>query len=311
MREEATDPIVMEALEWSVRMRDDKATAADHEAFEAWLAADETHAAAWDHVEALWKRFDIAQPEFDRLRRPRTLLNRRNFLAGSAAIVVGAGGLYAIERPDLFANYVTGVAERKTFVLPDGSTVELGSYSALSANFTDDARRVDLYRGEGFFTVAADPRRPFAVHAADGVTQALGTRFDVKYLDDLVTIAVNEHAVNVHSGQFTDERVEEGWQVSYGSDGLGKPSQANFDAVEAWRRDRIVFQDAPLRRVLAELERYRRGRIILMDSSIGDIPVTAIFDAKQADGALRTIADTLQIRVFHAIGSVAIVYPAG
>ena len=147
------------------------------------------------------------------------------------------------------------------------------------------------------------------IHAAGGTTRALGTKFDVKYVDDLVTVAVNEHSVNVEASGFPDIRVDEGWQVSYGKDGPGKPVEANFDAVEAWRRDRIVFQDVALRRVLAELERYRRGRIVLMDSRIGNIPVTAIFDTRQADNALETIADTLPIRVFYATGYMAIVYP--
>jgi transmembrane sensor len=307
MRDEATDPVVMKALEWFVRMRDDKVTCLDRQAFEAWLAADEAHAAAWARAEALWNRFDIAQPEFNRLRRNQAFFSRRNFLFGSAA---AACGLYAIERPDLFAEYATGIGERKTFTLPDGSTVELGSYSALSTKFTGTRRRVELYRGQGFFEVAADSARPFAVHAASGVTQALGTKFDVKYVDGLVTVAVIEHAVNVSAAGFPGMRVQEGWQVSYRRDGIGKPSHADFDAVGAWRRNRIVFQNAPLRLVLAELERYRRGRIVLTSSSIGDIPVTAIFDTRQADGALQTIADTLPIRVFYATGYMAIVYPA-
>jgi len=311
MRDEATDPIVMEALEWFVRMRDDKATAADRQAFEAWLATDDAHAAAWEHAEALWKRLDIAQPEFDRIRRSQSGLSRRNVMFGSIAVLGGLGGLYAFQRADLFAQYTTDIGERRTFMLPDGSSVELGSYSALSVRFNESERHVDLFRGEGFFDVAIDPKRPFLVHAATGVTQALGTKFDVKYADDLVTVAVTEHVVSVSTSGFPNVRLDEGWQISYGRDGVGTPVQANFDAIEAWRHDRIVFQDVPLRRVLTELERYRRGKIVLMDSGIGNIPVTAIFNTKQTDSALQTIADTLPIRVINATGYMAIVYPAG
>ena len=81
--------------------------------------------------------------------------------------------------------------------------------------------------------------------------------------------------------------------------------------MEAWRSDRIIFQDVPLRRVLAELERYRRGRIILMDSSIGDIPVTAIFQTARTESALQTIADTLGVRLLKAANYVTLVYRAG
>lgn len=305
MKEETTDPVVMEALEWFVRMRDDKANAIDQRAFDTWLAADETHAAAWRRAETLWNRFDIAQPEFDRARRSH-IPSRRNVLLG--LMTAGAGGaIYMLGSSDLTADYATGVGERKTFALADGSTVELGSSSALSVQFTDARRELLLHRGQGFFDVTADSRRPFVVRAADGTVKALGTRFDVKYVDDVVTVAVSQHAVLVQAGSLPGLRIDDGWQVSYGKDGLSKPLPANLETIEAWRRDRLVFQDAPLRRVLAELGRYRRGRIVLMDKHVGDIPVTAIFDTKQTDSALRTIADTLPIRVFYATNYLAFV----
>lgn len=298
MNEEATDPVVMEALEWFVRMRDHKANAIDRRAFDVWLAADETHVAAWQRAETLWKRFDIAQPEFDRARHSH-VLSRRNILLGSIVAAAG-GGLFMLGSADLVADFATGVGERKTFALADGSTVELGSDSVLSVRFTDGARELVLHRGQGFFDVTADSRRPFIVRVTDGTVKALGTRFDVKYVGDVVTAAVSKHAVLVQAGSSPELRIDDGWQVSYSRDGLTKPTPANLEAIEAWRRDRLVFQDAPLRRVLAELERYRRGRIVLMDKHAGDIPVTAIFDTKQPDSALRTIADTLPIRVFFA-----------
>jgi transmembrane sensor len=139
--------------------------------------------------------------------------------------------------------------------------------------------------------------------------QALGTRFDVKYVDGLVTLVVNEHAVMVR-GAFPAMTIEQGWQVSFGQKGAGVPVRADLTAAEAWRRDQIVFQDVPLRRVLAEIERYRRGRIVLMDGALGDIPVTAIFNGKQTENALRTLADTLPIRIFQAGSLLTVVYPA-
>lgn len=310
MEKETTDPIVREALEWLVRLRDDKASEDDRRAFQAWLDQSESHVAAWEHAQAFWKRFDIVQPEIEGIRRSQSALSRRNLLFGGAAALVGAGGLYAFSRRDLFADFVTGIGERRSWTLVDGSSVELGTYSALSINFTESSRQVELYRGEGFFGVAAGAARPFAVNAAGGTTQALGTKFNVKYVDDLVTVAASEHAVMVRVGASSPVKVEQAWQLSYGRDGPGDVTRADLGTIEAWRQDRIVFQDVPLRRVLAELERYRRGRIVLMNKSIGDIPVTAIFDARQPDAALQTIADTLPIRVLHAAKFVSVVYSA-
>ena len=310
MRESQTDPTVLEALEWFVRMRDEKISDADRCAFQAWLDESEANVAAWERAEALWERFDIVQPEIQRIRRSQSLLNRRAVLFGGLVALTGAAGAYVVNRPDLFADYVTDVGERRTFKLLDGSMVELGSYSALSANFTEGSRQLFLYRGQAFFDVAA-AENPFIVNVAGGATQALGTRFDLKYVDDQVTVTVSEHAVSVRMGVSPALTVKQGWQVAYGSgSGLGQVTQADLASAEAWRRDRIVFQDVPLRRVLVELERYRRGRIVLMDKSLGDTPVTAIFDARQVDGALQTIADTLPIRLLHATRYMTIVYPA-
>jgi transmembrane sensor len=309
MQDESTNPVVMEALEWFVRMRDDKASAEDRRAFEAWLEQDSSHAAALTRAEALWRRFDIVTPELDRLRRSQSALNRRNLILGGAVALIGAGSVYLRSRDDLFPDYATDVGERRTVSLGDGSSVELGSYSALSVDFTAALRQVRLHRGQGFFEVTNDPMRPFTVDAAGTTVQALGTRFDVKYMNDLVTVVVSEHAVMVR-GAFAAMKVEQGWQVSFTRNKAGALTQADLVITEAWRRDQIIFQDVPLRRVLAEIGRYRRGRIVLIDGGLGDTPVTAIFSSKQPDNALQALADTLAIRIFQAGPLLTVVYSA-
>jgi len=307
MRDHSIDPVVMEALEWFVRMRDEKATADDRRAFQAWLAQDETRSAALAHAEALWERFDILKPELVRLRRSPSAFSRRNVILGGAVALMGAGGLYLRSREDLFADFTTDVGERRTVALDDGSSVELGSYSALSVDFTPSVRQVRLHRGQAFFEVRGDAARPFTVHAANASMQALGTQFDVKYVDEFVTVVVTEHAVMVR-GTFPAMKVEQGWQMRFTGSGAGALTQADLAAADAWRRDQIVFQDVPLRGVLSEIERYRRGRIVLVESALGDIPVTAIFSSKQLDNALQTLGSTLPIRILHAGPLLTFVY---
>jgi transmembrane sensor len=307
MSEHETDPILMQALEWFVLMKDETTRDQDQAAFQAWLAADPAHAAAYERAQALWDRFDIVKPEYERIQRSGGI-DRRGLLIGGLAALVAGSGLYALNRRGLFADYTTDVAERRTFSLPDGSTVELGSDSALSADFDAGKRSLRLQRGQAFFTVTSDPTRPFIVHAAYGQTRALGTRFDVKLETERVVVSVLEHSVEVTTADANAAIVAAGWQISYGAEGIGTAQEADAGAVEAWRRDRIIFDDVPLRRVLAELERYRRGKIMLMDRSIGDIPVTAVFDTRHTENALQIIAGTLPIRVLNGDGYLAIVY---
>jgi transmembrane sensor len=311
MKEFETDPVYMKALEWFVLLQDKAVSADDRRAFSVWIASDPAHKAAYERAQTLWQRFDAVKPEYDRFRqsgRPSgRRVGRRGVVLGGLAALVLLPGAYVLSRDDLFATYKTGVGERRSFTLADGSLVELGSYSALSVNFSDNSRNLVLHEGQGFFQVASDHSRPFVVSANDGTITALGTAFDVKLADQAVTVSVVEHAVSVAFGQGDPVRLDEGWQMTYGRDEAALPQRADQQTVEAWRSDRVIFEDVPLRRVLNELERYRRGKIFLTDTEIGNMPVTAIFDTRDAEAALATIAETLPVRVLNGSGWVTVV----
>ena len=307
MQDHETDPTYLEALEWFILMKDEQVSAEDRSAFESWLLSDPSHAVAYERARALWDRFGVVKPEYDRLRQSGRI-GRRGVLLGGLAALVAAPSLYMLSRR-VAPDYATGPAERLAVTLPDGSMVELGSYSSLSLDFSPQQRSVLLHGGQAFFRVAADTYRPFVVQAEMGSIQALGTEFNVKLAAETVAVAVVEHSVKVRSASSTPVILEAGWQVSYSSDGIAPAARADLTAILAWRQDRIIVEDAPLRTVLTELERYRRGRILLMDSAIGDIPVTAVFDTRRTDNALKIIAETLPVRVLNPSDYLAIVYP--
>lgn len=78
---------------------------------------------------------------------------------------------------------------RTRILLPDGSTVWLNGGSKLeySKRFAKDTREVYL-KGEAFFDVVKNPKRPFIIHTAKMDVRVLGTRFNVKaYEDDATT----------------------------------------------------------------------------------------------------------------------------
>lgn len=305
--EETQDPDVLEAIKWFVRLRDEEATDDDRRAFEAWLNESPAHLEAWERANKLWDRFSLAGVA--QAQRRRRTVSRRIFLGGGAGVIVLATVAgYWVAHPELGADFHTGLGERRTVTLPDGSRVELGSGSALSVRFDETSRRTQLFSGEAYFIVSPDVRRPFVVEAEGGSVQALGTCFDVKIAENAVVVTVTEHAALVRFGVSPPARVEQGFQVNYDARGLGRIARADLDAVEAWRQDLLVFKELPLSQVLMELARYRRGRILLLDRRLGDIPVTGVFDTRQADAALRTIAEALPIRLVHVTDYVVFVY---
>lgn len=300
------NPIDVKALEWFVLMKEHH-TEQQRRDFEQWVGSDPEHVAAYERARILWDRFDVVKPEYERMRRSGRI-GRRAVVLGILATAVSVPTLLALRRSGAFADYVTDVAERRTISLPDGSSVELGGYSALSVDYSATARRLVLYRGQAFFRVARDNDRPFLVDAIAGTTQALGTEFDVNIINDEVIVSVIEHSVQVKTTSSAPVTVASGWQVSYLGEDVTSAKEADIDVAQAWRQDRIIFEDVPLSRVLAELERYRRGKILLMDNNAGQLPVTAIFDTRQASSALRTIEQILPVRVINAEGYVSLVY---
>ncbi|MET1027832.1 MAG: FecR family protein [Dongiaceae bacterium] len=317
------DPVMEQARHWFVLLqdqaetRDDAANKALEQArFTAWLAAAPAHQAAWARVQQLWARLDVIVPVLRQQhpapaapRYPTPPITRRVWLQRAAAIAVTVGTAgYALTHPGLFAGYRTARGDRRTVTLTDGSVVELGSDTAMSVTFARTSRHVTLYDGDAFFTVAADADRPFIVEAAGGEIIALGTAFDVRRRGDDVTVAVTEHAVRVtaEGGELT---VDSGEQVSYGGGGLGSVRPADPMATEAWRHDRLFFDETPLRDAIAEIERYRSGSILITDEAIAEIPVTGMFHARETEAALQTIADTLPVRITRLGGLVTLIRP--
>ncbi len=298
------DPVHLEAMRWFVLMKDEAVDPAERRAFEAWLRTGPEQALAYERAQALWSRFDAVGPAYERMGVRRGL-GRRAMVLGVGAAAVGGTVFYGLSRPD----HATGVGERREVRLPDGSLAELGSRSALSVDFSARRRTLVLHRGEAFLAPVADLDRPFVVKALEGTTRALGTRFNVKISDGRVAVAVEQHAVAVAAGG-AERTLGEGMQVAYDRLGLGATRPVDLKQVLAWRRDRILFQDVPLRAVLVELERYRRGRIVLTDRAIGEVPVTAVFDVRDADRALDIVAQSLPIRVTNLGGGIAVISPA-
>jgi len=326
MQEQPPDPLIEEALRWFAVLKDRSASEADHAAFNRWLQEDPRHAAAWKQAQRTWMRVGKIGPAFANsapaaislgasavaalpptlaatpgtrpaMSRPPPVSRRRLFYAAAAVTAMVVPTALALSRPGLFADQRTAVGERRTISLPDGSTVELAGASALSVDFTGKVRRLVLHAGEAFFDVALDPERPFVVEAAAGSVRTPGAAFDVKIADDAVAAAVVRGAVEVSVAGQPPANVGEGQRVRYGERQIGPVREADPEQVQAWRHDRLVFQETSLGDAIADLERYRGGHIVVTDASLRALPVTAAFDARQADAALDAMALTLPIRV--------------
>jgi transmembrane sensor len=82
----------------------------------------------------------------------------------------------------------------------------------------------------------------------------------------------------------------------------------NIDAAMAWRQGRLVFDNVPLRDVVTELGRYRRGRIVVASPSLASRAVSGVFDTADLESALDTICRELGVKMISAGSMVTFLY---
>lgn len=290
-----------EALEWIVRLNSGRAGEDDHARYVAWRQTSVEHEEAAREAEALWGSLGAAG---DRVkRRTGAGLGRRSFI-GLAAFAVASGALYGsgIIPGYPFADYRTAIGERRSVELPDGSTAHLNADSAIALDFSEDFRRLHLLQGQATFFVVHDPSRPFVVDALNGSTRAIGTVFDVDVRPDHVVLTVLDGQVAVAHKQSSGSEVLAGrdHRVRYGEDlAPSAPQPVEAETEIAWRRGKLIFDRRPLGDVVADIERYRRGRIVVAGSELRALEVTGVFDLDDPEAILSAIESSLSLDVWR------------
>lgn len=231
----------------------------------------------------------------------------RRALRIAAAVVLLAGGAlftWRATRPAGPAGvtavaaqtFATGVGERDSLWLADGSFVLLGPGSRLrvAAGYGAARREVEL-AGEAYFEVAPDAARPFVVRSGAATIRDLGTAFAVRQdAGGAVRVAVTEGTVELSAAAAQAGAVvlQAGDRGVLPPDGRAAVAQraAALDDDLAWTRGELVFVDAPLERVAAELRRWYGVELRVDDPALTGRHLTASFAGEPAPQVLRVIA---------------------
>jgi len=290
------------ARDWWVRLDSGELTADEHAEFGRWLAADPLHRQAYDQLRELWGALEAAAP---RLTVPAIVKPKPVWRAWQWVLPALAGGCLALWLFSplwimLRADFHTGFGELRDIHLSDGSIAHLNSNSALEVHIDGARRQLTLLQGEAWFEVSPDKARPFQVSAEHGKVTALGTAFNVRLRDGKTEVSVTQHSVAVDLAQSGREArhtvVSEGQQVVYSSEsGLEQPQNIDTQTVTAWQRGKIVFENRPLGEVLAELNRYHRGYLLINDAELAQRRVNGVFRTDQPLAVLDTLETSLKL----------------
>jgi transmembrane sensor len=319
-----------EAAQVFLRRRESSWVPADQVALDTRLASDPKFAAAFRRAQESWDATGrhANSPELLALREQAIARARqasvrrwslpggrsRNFgkWAAAAAILIACGMLWQLSpygyEPGL---YKTGLGEQKVVELSDHSHIALDARTRLRVKFSADARIVELLEGQAQFSVAKDPARPFKVEAGSKTIVAVGTVFDVEYVDSQVQVAMVEGKVAVLSHDSSGSAItpeadpksskspielNAGEALSVRADGSATIlPKADIEAATAWRQGKVIFRDQTLAEAVRRLNRYSRQQVVVDDPTLSQMKVSGVFESGDAQAFVEAMQAYLPV----------------
>lgn len=254
--------------------------------------------------------------------------------AAAIVVVVAVAAMMAWNRDssnsdEVLASYETAVGEQRLVALNDGSRITLNTSSRILVDYTPLERRIILDFGEAFFDIEEDLQRPLIVSVRGRVVTVLGTQFSVRLSGSLVRVAVVEGTVAVSKQESRFPRTDRQSEFSRQDDSLDAPAilasrigpddmilhagtMATFDdeeeqliesdaetldRLQSWRDGLVRFDSEPLFRVVGELNRYSKAKILIEDDTIMNLPISGAFKLERVDLILDALTDVIPIEV--------------
>lgn len=303
------------AATWYVQLNDGAVSEAKTRAWQAWMQSSPQHAAAWTRVERLQQQW-AQMPRQAALSSLGAAKAQRREVLKILGMLLAVGGcswltVEAVPYRSMLAQHRTGVGERRSLELEDGSQLALNAETALDIRFDAHQRLIQLYGGEILVQTAKDPaQRPFIVSTAQGRIRALGTQFSVRLWPEHTRVGVLQAAVEVSAAERADQplRLDTGQQVLF--------DRNHIDAAEplaassaAWVHGMLSVEDWRLGDFIEELSRYRPG-VLRCDAAVQHLSISGAFRIDDTETVLENLSKTLPVRVRYMTRYWASVEPA-
>lgn len=251
------------------------------------------------------KAFERACAASDRSRARRSIAI---LSAVAAAMVIALFAVQNFSMPAQPVIYSTGIGERRTIALEDGSRVALDASSTVVVKrFSKRARELALTKGRARFDVAQDTSRPFTVESDGEVTLAVGTSFDVETLDSGIVVTLRQGRVLVRSASDAASRhqpmtLNPGQALMAMRDGRATIQEVNLQAAGAWEAGKIVLSDQAIGDAVQQFNRYL-SEPILVDPAVARMHVSGVFKLADANSFISALTSYLPIQSHVAAGN--------
>ncbi len=265
---------------------------------ETWLDESLAHRVAYWRLEAAWDQTDrlaaLRRPMRDASAGAAPARNWPFFGRVAAAVVLlaalGAGAAFYASEPAA-KTYATEIGGRETITLRDGSQIELNTDSAVRVALSEGERKVWLDRGEAFFQVRHNDKRPFVVIASGHRIVDIGTKFTVRREARGLSVAVTEGKVKLESSDaHARPTMLVAGQVALAdakSVSIARKPVEELSTELKWRTGLIEFRYSTLGEAARQFNRYNRNKLIIADADAAKLTVVGTFATNDVDAFVR------------------------
>lgn len=296
MSSDSISPAVAEqAVQWLIECQQGGLDPQRQQAWQHWRAAASEHERAWQRIESINRRLRLLPAQTGRqvLDAPPSRQRREGLKALLVLAGIGVTG-WGLQRSKPWqpwlADVHTGLGERRELSLADGSQLILNTDSAVNLG----VRMIELQRGE-IFVDAKAAAQPLQISTAFGRIELDAARLCVRLAGNQCRVSLLAGSASIQPYRAAPLLLQSGRQLSFNATGSGpvQPLQGNSSA---WIRGMLVVSQMRLADFLAELGRYRPGRLGC-DPQIADLRISGSYPLDDSQRILTLLPQVLPVEV--------------
>lgn len=289
-----------EARAWLRLLQSGEATAWDAQGFQKWMQNTQ-HQQAFQQAKHEWESLNQSAQTWSQKHTQQALYasiaqtrRRRTVLqAGIAGASLSLGMGLVFPPAELWPSPQQWGADARTRT---GEQRQLAWQDAtLNLNTRTSIQKLDQQAGfkllQGEAAVQVHTKLDFEVHAGVARCRTRQAHFELSYLHGHTRLVCLEGEMQIHH-PYGDRRLTARQSLHYQEAYISNVESQTRTTPAAWREGELSFENTPLEQVITEINRYRQGRIVLLNSNIAQEPLSGRFQLHALDQALSQIQHT-------------------
>ena len=273
-----------------------------HQLKKIWDQSKALAAGSTVDVNKAWERF---QTRVGKKNESPKILNRSRFswmkIAASVILIAGLGiAAYYLFNNNSATKEIIAQTTQNVLIdtLSDGSVVTLNRQSTITypSKFKGNKRAIAL-KGEAFFNVAPDKKKPFIISVNDVQVTVVGTSFNIKSENGNTEVVVETGIVQVERSGKTVELIAGEKIVMAANDSIATKEAVSDKLYNYYRSKEFVCDDTPLWKLVQVLNEAYDAKIIIGRKELNEMRLTTTFYNESLEKVLEVIHLTFDITI--------------